>query len=77
MPSFPTHNVVFCTEPHCRLPVGRIVDSSLVIVAKHHGEKHCASIPLAEILKLICVDSGINLLTDAQSVANMCAESGD
>ncbi len=61
--------IVFCTEPHCRLPVGRIVNSALVIVSKHHGEKHSVSIPLADILRLISEQSEINPLTN---VAEVC-----
>lgn len=69
--------VIFCTEPHCRLPVGRIVNSKLQITSKHHGEKHTASIPFTDLLKLISDAEGINLLTEPGIVAKLCAESAE
>lgn len=60
MTPVPHVHTLSCTEPNCRLPVGRIVDNNVVIMAKHHGEKHYAKIPLTDLLKFLGVNLPIN-----------------
>lgn len=58
-----------CTEPNCRLPVGRVIGDYVEILGKHHGEKHYAKIPLADLLKFIGVNLDAKLL-DKQSITS-------
>lgn len=67
-------HTLFCTEPNCRLPVGRLVNSSVMIVAKHHGEKHYTTIPLATLLR-IAANIDTKLLTEREKLATLRAES--
>lgn len=56
-------HTVQCTEENCRLPVGRVVNGELVIMAKHHGEKHFAKFSVVDLIALISANIDTNLLT--------------
>lgn len=46
--------LIRCNDPGCKgrsCVVASIQDGRLVLQQRHHGEKHVASIPLADVLK--------------------------
>lgn len=42
-----------CTDPHCRLPAGHIVNGSLVFITRHGGKKHECVISLEHLRQLL------------------------
>jgi hypothetical protein len=42
--TLPAH--VSCTDPHCSLPVAKIINGALVIESRHYGKKHQGVISL-------------------------------
>lgn len=62
-PSNHVHTVQ-CTEENCRLPVGRVINGELVIMAKHHGEKHFAKFSIVDLIALISANVDTILLTE-------------
>lgn len=58
-----------CTEQNCRLPVGRIIDGKLRIMAKHHGEKHYVEFSVVDLIALIAANCETKALTKGVETA--------
>lgn len=44
---------IYCDDPDCRLPAGRIVNGSLVFTARHYGRRHEVTLSLEYLRQLI------------------------
>lgn len=70
----PAAHTVQCTKDNCTLPVAEIVNGELVIMARHHGEKHYARLSVVDLVALIAANTDTNLLTPRETSSILAAE---
>jgi hypothetical protein len=69
--TLPAH--VSCTDPHCSLPVAKIINGALVIESRHYGKKHQGVISLEWLRDQLEQATETKSLTNSDKTVIRCA----